>query len=70
MFKGREGSALKFWPQKRWKKALLAALLLTMTVLGGIGGYLEYSVYRQVIAEMQVLNAEGEKSALVIYHPG
>jgi hypothetical protein len=65
-----EAVALKFWPQKRWKKIVLTTLLITLAVLGGVGAYLEYSVYREVTSEIEVLNADGAKTALVIYHPG
>ncbi len=61
---------MKFWPQKRWKKILLTSLLITLAVLIGIFGYLEYSVYREVTSPIETLNASGSKSALVIYHPG
>lgn len=59
-----------FWPQKRWKKIALSILLIVLAVLGGIGVYLEYSVYREIATPLEVLNAEGSKTALVIYHPG
>ncbi|HSV50191.1 MAG TPA: hypothetical protein VLH35_07725 [Candidatus Acidoferrales bacterium] len=61
---------MKFWPQKRWKKIVLTTLLITLAVLGGVGAYLEYSVYRETPTETEVLNASGTKTALVIYHPG
>ncbi len=61
---------MKFWPQKRWKRILLTAFLVTLAVLVGVGGYLEYSVYREVTSEVRVLNPNGAKTALVIYHPG
>jgi len=61
---------LKFWPQKRWKKILLTTLLITIAVIGGLFAYLEYSVYRETTTPTKVLNAEGSKTALVIYHPG
>jgi hypothetical protein len=41
-----------------------------LSVLLSLGGYLEYSVYREVPIQTQVLNEDGAKVALVIYHPG
>lgn len=61
---------MKFWPQKKWKKIVLIILLITLAVFGSIGAYLEYSVYREVQTELDVLNPGGTKTALVIYHPG
>jgi hypothetical protein len=61
---------LRFWPKKRGKKIVLTTLLVALAVLIGVGGYFEYSVYREVQTETQVLNAGGAKTALVIYHPG
>jgi hypothetical protein len=66
----RGTAVLNFWPQKRWKKILLTTLLITLAVLGGVGAYLEYSVYREVTTQTEVLNANGAKTALVNYHPG
>ncbi len=61
---------MRFWPQKRWKKILLATLLIVLTVFLSLGGYLEYSVYREVPTQTQVLNGNGAKTVLVIYQPG
>ncbi|MCW4000943.1 MAG: hypothetical protein NWE93_11960 [Candidatus Bathyarchaeota archaeon] len=61
---------MRFWPQKRRKKILLTAFLVVLALLLSVGGYLEYSVYREAQTQTQVLNADGVKSALVIYHPG
>ncbi len=61
---------MKFWPQKRWKKIVLTVLLVTVAVLGGVFAYLEYSVYHETPTDIQVLNQDGAKTALVIYHPG
>lgn len=49
---------------------MLTTLLIGLAVLGSIGAYLEYSVYREVSTETEVLNSQGTKTALVIYHPG
>ncbi len=60
---------MRLWPQKRWKKILLTALLITLAVLVSLFGYLEYTVYREVSSPIETLNVSGQKSALVIYHP-
>jgi len=61
---------MQLWPQKRGKKILLTAFLIVLALLLGITGYFEWSVYREVETETQVLNAKGAKTAIVIYHPG
>jgi len=61
---------VKFWPQKRRNKIMLTILLVTLATLGGVFAYLEYSVYHETPTDTQVLNADGAKTALVIYHPG
>lgn len=61
---------MRFWPHKKWKKILLSAILIVLVVFVGIGAYLEYSVYREVLTQTVVLNSGGTKTALVIYHPG
>ncbi len=64
------GENLRFWPQRRWKKILLTVFLVLLFVGVAIVGYLEYSVYREVSSPLESLNAQGEKKALLIYHPG
>jgi hypothetical protein len=70
MFNCWGATDVKFWPQKRWKKIMLTSLLVALAVLVGLGGYLEYSVYREVASPLETLNPSGAKSALVVYHPG
>lgn len=60
---------MRFWPQKKWKKIALSVFLVILLVGIIVGGYLEYSVYREVSAPIETLNADGAKNALVIYHP-
>ena len=61
---------MRFWPKKKWKKIVLATFLVILAAFAVIGGVLEYSVYREVAAPLEVINSEGTKTALVIYHPG
>lgn len=60
---------MKFWPQKKWKKIALTAILVVLAVFMSLGVYLEYSVYREVTLT-ETLNSSGTQIALVIYHPG
>jgi len=43
---------------------------MVFVALLSVGGYLEYSVYREVPSDTEVLNSAGAETALVIYHPG
>ena len=61
---------MRFWPKKKWKKALLATFLILLAVFAVIAGVLEYSVYREISTPLEILNSQGTKTALVIYHPG
>ena len=61
---------MRFWPKKKWKKMILSAFLIILAALVIVVGYLEYSVYREVSSPLEVLNSNGAKTALVIYHPG
>ncbi len=49
---------------------MLTTLLIVLAALLSVGGYMEYSVYREVTAETEVLNPAGTETALVVYHPG
>ncbi|MCW4025380.1 MAG: hypothetical protein NWF01_10165 [Candidatus Bathyarchaeota archaeon] len=61
---------MRFWPQKKWKKIVLAVFLVLLAAFLVVVGVLEYSVYREVATPTDVLNADGTKTALLIYHPG
>ncbi len=62
---------LKFkLPEKRWKKMLFIALIVLLVVFASIFAFLEWTVYREVVTPVEVLNSAGTKTALVIYHPG
>jgi hypothetical protein len=61
---------MKFWPTKKWKKIVLTTFLVLLAAFLVVGAVLEYSVYREVAVPLDVLNADGAKIALVLYHPG
>lgn len=60
----------KFWPKKKWKKAVLITLIALVIVGVPIITFFEYSVYAETVGSIEVKNAAGAKTALVIYHPG
>jgi flavorubredoxin len=61
---------MRILPQKKWKKALVVTLLIFLIVGVPVIAFLEYSVYNEVVTPVEVKNADGDKTALVIYHPG
>lgn len=64
------GENLRFWPKKRWKKIVLTTLLVFLAAFIGLVGYFEWSVYREVSSQLEILNEHGSKTALIVYHPG
>ena len=61
---------MKFWPQKKWKKILLISILAFVVVVAGVSGFIVFKINNDYVSEIEVLNAEGPKTALIIYHPG
>ncbi len=68
------GVRLKFWPQKRWKQIIFVVVLIlivTFVAFAVFGGLLLSGVLsREVVSEIEVINADGSKTALVVYQPG
>jgi hypothetical protein len=65
---------LKFWPEKRWKQivfVLVLALIVAFAAFGAFAGLLMSGIIsREVVSEIEVINADGAKTALVVYQPG
>jgi flavorubredoxin len=61
---------MKFWPQKKWKKIVLIAVLVFVIAVVGVVGAILFKINSDFTSEIDVLNPEGTKTALVIYHPG
>ncbi len=61
---------MKFWPQTKWKKILLIAILIFIIAIVGVVGAILFKIHNDFTSEIDVLNPEGTKTALVIYHPG
>jgi flavorubredoxin len=60
---------MKFWPQKKWKKIVLIAVLVFVISVVVVGAIF-FKINSDFTSEIDVLNLEGTKTALVIYHPG
>ena len=65
---------LRFWPQKIWKKIVLVLvfiLIVTFVAFGAFAGLLMSGILsREVVSEIDVINADGGKTALIVYQPG
>ena len=61
---------LRLLPQKRWKKIVLIVFVVFL-IAGVIAlAYVGIRISSDVASEIEIINPEGSKSALVIYHPG
>ncbi len=61
---------MKLWPQKKWKKILLIAILVFVIVFSGVLGFVLFKINSDSVSGIDVLNADGSETALVIYHQG
>lgn len=61
---------MRLWPQKKWKQILLVFFLAVVVIGAVLLAYVGLSINRDVISPIDVLNAGGGKTALVVYQPG
>jgi flavorubredoxin len=65
---------LKFWPQKKWMQIVLVVVLVLIAVfvafMSFAGLLLSGALSREVVSEIEVMNENGEETALVVYQPG
>ena len=61
---------MKFLPQKKWKKILLITILAFVVVAAGVLGFIFFKITSDYVSGIEVLNADGTRTALIIYHPG
>lgn len=61
---------MRFWPQKKWKQIVLVSVLAFVLVAVGVLGFIYVKISSDYVSEVEVLNAGGSKTALLIYHPG
>jgi len=60
----------RLWPQKRWKKILLITLLALIITSISLLAYINVGMNSDVITEVVIKNPQGNKTALILYHPG
>jgi hypothetical protein len=61
---------MRVWPQKKWKKILLVTLLMTVAISGSLLIYASFTMNNDVVTQLVIKNPAGNKTALVLYHPG
>jgi hypothetical protein len=65
---------MKLWPQKRWKQIIFIVVLIFIVMFVAFGTFagllLSGAISREVVSEIDVKNADGSKTALVVYQPG
>jgi hypothetical protein len=64
---------LRFWPQRRWKKVLFIIFLAIVIGIGALVGTLAVAFVvgnRDVVSAIDVVNASGNKTALLVYQAG
>jgi flavorubredoxin len=65
---------LKLWPQKRWKQIILVLVIALIVVFVSFAGFagllLSGMLNREVVSEIEVVNSDGDQTALIVYQPG
>ncbi len=61
---------MKFWPQKKWKQILLAIFLIIVVVFAVFAAYIGVALNKDVVSGIEIINPQGNKSALIVYQPG
>jgi flavorubredoxin len=60
---------MRFWPQKRWKRIVFVAIILFVVVVAGVLGFVFFKINSDYVSGIDVLNAGGSETGLIIYHP-
>jgi flavorubredoxin len=61
---------MKFWPEKKWKKIVLIAVIVFVIVVASVSAFILFKFNSDYVSGIDVLNADGSETALIIYHPG
>ncbi|MDG6222144.1 MAG: hypothetical protein IAX21_08625 [Candidatus Bathyarchaeota archaeon] len=61
---------MKFLPQKKWKQILLIAILAFVVIVAGVLGFILFKINSDYTSDLEVMNANGTESVLIIFHPG
>jgi flavorubredoxin len=61
---------MKLWPEKKWKRIVLIAIIAFIIVVASVLGFVFFKINNDYVSGIEVLNADGSETALIIYHPG
>ena len=61
---------MKLWPEKKWKKIVLISVIVFVIVVVSVLGFVFFKINNDYVSGIEVLNADGSETALIIYHPG
>ena len=61
---------MKLWPEKKWKQIVLIAVIVFVIAVASVLGFIFFKINNDYVSEIEVMNAGGSETALIIYHPG
>jgi flavorubredoxin len=61
---------MKLWPEKTWKKIVLIVIIAFVIIVASVLGFIFFKINNDYVSGIEVLNADGAETALIIYHPG
>jgi flavorubredoxin len=61
---------MKLWPQAKWKKIVFVAIIVFIIIVVSVSGFIIFKISSDYVSGIDVLNAEGSETSLIIYHPG
>jgi hypothetical protein len=60
----------RLWPQKKWKRIILITFLVLTITAASLLIYASIGMNTDIFTEIVVKNPQGNKTALIMYHPG
>jgi hypothetical protein len=60
----------RLWPQKKWKRIILITFLVLTITAASLLIYASIGMNTDIVTEIVVKNPQGNKTALIMYHPG
>lgn len=61
---------MRYWPQKKWKKILLIVVVVLIVTSFLTLAIISYLISTDKVTQIEIINPNGEKNAIIFYHPG
>ena len=61
---------MKYWPQKKWKKLLIVVVVVLIITSFSTLAIISYLINTDKVTQIGLINPNGEKNAIIFYHPG